>query len=89
MIYNTTTNEQLELICSMITNTLTKLILSTMYNTSVIYLYRYGVVDIFINENGNEFVNLIAEDLYERTGVKQWITSPYHPQANGLGKGKE
>ena len=42
------------------------------------------VTDIFINDNGNEFVNLITEDLYERTGVQQCTTSPYHPQANGL-----
>ena len=55
-----------------------------IHNTSVIYLFRYRVTDIFINDNGNEFVNLIAEDLYERTGVQQHITSPYHPQANGL-----
>ena len=57
---------------------------STMPNTSVIFLFRYGVTDIFINDKGSEFVNLIAEDLYERTGVEQHITSPYHPQANGL-----
>ena len=55
-----------------------------IHNTSVIYLFRYEVTDIFINDNGNEFINLIAEDLYERTGVHQHITSPYHPQANGL-----
>ena len=32
------------------------------------------------------FLNLIAEDLYERTGVQQCIMSPYHPQANELGE---
>ena len=45
----------------MITNMLTNLIKSMMSNTSVIFLFRYGVTDIFINDNGNEFVNLIAE----------------------------
>lgn len=46
--------------------------------------YRYGVTDIHISDNGTEFVNLIAEDLYKRSGVQHWVTLPYHPQANGL-----
>ena len=67
----------------MITNMLTNLIKSMMSNRSVIFLFRYGVTDIFINNNGNVFVNLSVADLYERTGVQQHITSPYHPLANG------
>ena len=31
-----------------------------------------------------DFVNKVARYLYEKTGVTHHITSPYHPQANGL-----
>ncbi|GFO01730.1 Pol polyprotein [Plakobranchus ocellatus] len=45
---------------------------------------RHGCYDIRINDTGREFVNSISTELYRLTGVKQRITSPYHPQANGL-----
>ena len=54
----------------MIKDMLPNLIQSMMPNTSVIYVCRYRVTDIFINDKGNEFINLIAEDLYERTRVQ-------------------
>ena len=41
-------------------------------------------MDIHISDNGNEFINLIAEGLYKRTGVQHHITTPHHPQASGL-----
>ena len=45
---------------------------------------RYGVTDIFISDNGTEFVNKIARELNTQAGCTHRITSPYYPQANGL-----
>ena len=47
-------------------------------------LCRYGIIDVHITDNGTEFVNKIAQQLYKRTGCVQCITSPCHPNANGL-----
>ena len=46
--------------------------------------FRYGVTDIFISDNGTGFVNKIAHELNNRAGCTHCMTSPYHPQANGL-----
>ena len=45
---------------------------------------RYSVCDIHITDNGTEIVNAISKELYNRTGVTHCLTSPFHPQANGL-----
>lgn len=45
---------------------------------------RHSCFDIQINDQGREFVNHVSETLHELTGVKQKVTSAYHPQANGL-----
>ena len=45
---------------------------------------RHGCSRIQINHQGREFVNTLAEELFKMTGVKQIITSAYHPQSNGL-----
>ena len=42
------------------------------------------MTDIHITDKGTDFVNKVARYLYEKTGVTHHITSPYHPQANGL-----
>ena len=53
-------------------------------NTVANFLYtlicRHGCVDIQISDQGREFVNSVSERLHLLTGVKQWITSAYHPQ---------
>ena len=36
------------------------------------------------SDQGREFVNAINSSLFEMTGVKQWVSSAYHPQTNGL-----
>ena len=43
-------------------------------------------MDIHITDKGTDFVNKVARYLYDKTGVTHHITSPYHPQANGLVK---
>ena len=50
----------------------------------VVISSRYGMTDIFISDNGTEFVNKIAWELNNRAGCTHRVTSPYHPQANGL-----
>ena len=50
----------------------------------VVISSRNGMTDIFISDNGTEFVNKIAWELNNRTGCTHRVTSPYHPQANGL-----
>ena len=45
---------------------------------------RTCICDIHITDNGTEFVSAISKELYNRTGVTYHLTSPFHPQANGL-----
>lgn len=46
---------------------------------------RYScTVNIQINDQGREFVSSISDKLHSLIGVKQRVTSAYHPQANGL-----
>ena len=45
---------------------------------------RYGITDIHISDRGKEFVYNVARELYRKCGVKHRITTPYHPQANGM-----
>ena len=45
---------------------------------------RFGCFSTQINDQGREFVNSVSDELHRLTGVKQKITSAYHPQANGL-----
>ena len=45
---------------------------------------QYGITDIHISDRGQEFVNNMARELYKKCGVKHRITTPYHPQANGM-----
>lgn len=53
-------------------------------DTVAIFLYtlicRHGCVDVQINDQGREFVNSVSDRLHQLTGVKQRITSAYHPQ---------
>ena len=65
-------------------NTIVNLITNMIYNTHAISCFRYGVANIHISDNGTEFVNLVAQDLYNHSGVQHHVTSPYHLQANGL-----
>ena len=45
---------------------------------------QYRVCDVHITDNGTEFVDHIAKDLYDRTSCSHCITMPYHPNTNGL-----
>ena len=45
---------------------------------------HYGITDIHISDRGKEFTNTLAKELFKRCGVCHHITTPYHPQANGM-----
>ena len=47
---------------------------------------RHCYFTIHINDQGREFVNEVADELYSVTGTQQRVTSTYHPQSNGLVK---
>ena len=47
-------------------------------------LCRHGASNIHITDQGREFCNQAAILFYKMTGIKHRVTSPYHPQANGL-----
>ena len=46
--------------------------------------YHYSVMDIYITDNGMEFINQMSKELYSRCDVAHRITSPYHPAVNEL-----
>ena len=52
----------------------------TVANFLYSLICRHGCVDVQINDQGREFVNSVSERLHQLTGVKQRITSAYHPQ---------
>jgi len=45
---------------------------------------RHGCPKIEINDQGREFCNNLCDELFKLTGTIHKVTSPYHPQANGL-----
>ena len=45
---------------------------------------RHGWPKVVQSDQGREFVNAINSSLFEMTGVKQCVSSAYHPQTNGL-----
>lgn len=45
---------------------------------------RYGIPRTIISDQGREFCNALNKSLCERLLIKHNVTSPYHPQANGL-----
>lgn len=45
---------------------------------------RHGCPEIEISDQGREFCNNVSKELFLLTGTQHRVTSPYHPQANGL-----
>jgi len=45
---------------------------------------RHGCPAVEISDQGREFCNNLAKELFQLTGTQHRVTSPYHPQANGL-----
>ena len=47
-------------------------------------IYRYGVPQYIITDNGKPFYNKLMSNLYERFGFKQHNSSMYNASTNGL-----
>jgi hypothetical protein len=45
---------------------------------------RFGPIDFLITDGGAENVNLPVQLVCEKFAIKHQVTSPYHPQANGM-----
>lgn len=45
---------------------------------------RYGLVTEITSDNGPGFVSHLAQDIYKELGIKRVMTTPHHPQANGV-----
>ena len=48
------------------------------------YISIFGPPKIILTDQGTEFVNETVDKLIQGAGVEHRITSPYHPQTNGL-----
>jgi transposase InsO family protein len=44
----------------------------------------FGCMETIITDQGREFVNSMNDKLCDLLDIKHKLTSPYHPQANGL-----
>jgi transposase InsO family protein len=45
---------------------------------------RYGLPMYMTSDRGSGFVSQLATNIYKELGIKQKITTSYHPQANGI-----
>src|SRR6266487_4910096 len=45
---------------------------------------RHGCLKIILSDRGTHFRNRLVEGLYEKFEIKHKLSSPYHPQTNGL-----
>ena len=45
---------------------------------------RYGVSQILLSDRGSNFVSKLMQSICKLLGVKRIMSSPRHPQANGL-----
>ncbi len=47
-------------------------------------MYRFGSPKRIVTDQGREFINNVNAELQALLGTDHRMTSPYHPQANGL-----
>ena len=45
---------------------------------------RTGVPRQLLSDQGSQFIGALMENLTGRLGIEKLVTSPYHPQANGV-----
>ncbi|ETO05178.1 hypothetical protein RFI_32218, partial [Reticulomyxa filosa] len=48
------------------------------------WIYRHGIPETILSDNGAQFTGKVAECMSEIMGIKQAFTSSYHPQTNGM-----
>ncbi len=56
-------------------------VVPTIVNT---WFMRFGVPHVLQSDGGGEFVNALMSDMAERVGFKVHVTTPHHPQSNGM-----
>ena len=44
---------------------------------------RYGIPRVLVSDNGKKFDNNAFRDFWSELGIKNYYSSPAHPQANG------
>ena len=57
---------------------------SSVANFLYSLICRYGRIDHLHTDRGTEFVNEVIKELTSKFGMKHHMSTPYHPQANGL-----
>ncbi|KAL5487221.1 hypothetical protein EMCRGX_G019798 [Ephydatia muelleri] len=57
---------------------------STVASSLFKIFMRMGLPRVLLSDNGSEFCNALNDQLSEMLGIKRRLTTPYHPQANGL-----
>eukprot|EP00731_Ephydatia_muelleri_P025646 Em0017g729a len=57
---------------------------STVASSLFKIFMRMGLPRVLLSDNGSEFCNALNDQLSEILGIKRRLTTPYHPQANGL-----
>eukprot|EP00731_Ephydatia_muelleri_P010832 Em0005g1418a len=57
---------------------------STVASSLFKIFMRMGLPPVLLSDNGSEFCNALNDQLSEMLGIKRRLTTPYHPQANGL-----
>ena len=45
---------------------------------------KHGCPEVLQSDQGTHFVNRVIKDLMEKFRIKHRLSSPYHPQTNGL-----
>ncbi|XP_069111463.1 uncharacterized protein [Argopecten irradians] len=45
---------------------------------------RHGTPEVILTDNGREFCNMVNDTLCSKLGIEHRLTTPYHPQTNGL-----
>ena len=45
---------------------------------------EHDCLEVLQNDRGTHFVNRVIKDLTEKFRIKHCLSSPYHPQTNGL-----
>ena len=47
-------------------------------------IYRYGLVDAILTDRGSNFISDLFKNVYKLLGIKQLLSSGYHPQTSGV-----
>ena len=54
----------------------------------VVLMCQYGTFKVLSSDNGTEFVNSVLEEIAGQWKMEKRVTTPYHPQGNGIAENK-